>query len=115
MHASRWDIAGARRVGGFAMRWTRLGLVVAALVLAAELPADDPKTDQKIDIFADLNGKPAPEIGAGDFTLNGAAVKLADLKGKVVLLEFWAVCFPPCVDTMPRLRDWHARYHGKGL
>jgi hypothetical protein len=36
-----------------------------------------------------LVGKPAPDL-QGDFAVNGKPVHLSDLKGKVVLLDFWA-------------------------
>lgn len=60
-----------------------------------------------------LEGDVAP-----DFTLNdlrGKAVHLADLKGNVVLLEFWATWCPPCKDSIPTMNDLYKRYHEKGL
>jgi len=62
-----------------------------------------------------LIGKPAPPIAAGDFALNGKPTTLADLKGKVVLLDFWAVWCGPCRATFPHLKEWNKEYKSKGL
>ncbi len=61
-----------------------------------------------------LLGKPAPEI-TGDFALNGRPASLKDLKGKVVVLDFWAVWCGYCYDTFPHLREWHKEHQDKGL
>jgi len=47
----------------------------------------------------DMLGKPAPAINAND--LDGQPVNLADLKGKVVLIDFWATWAPPSVASIP--------------
>jgi len=47
--------------------------------------------------------------------VNGSPLTDADLKGKVVLLDFWAVWCGPCVATFPHLREWNAKYADKGL
>jgi thiol-disulfide isomerase/thioredoxin len=59
-------------------------------------------------------GKPAPAFTA-DFALNGKAKSLADLKGKVVLLEFWAVGSDQCAEAFPLLRDWDKKFRKDGL
>src|SRR5205085_10684083 len=61
-----------------------------------------------------LIDKAAPDV-QGDFAVNGQAVKLSDLKGKVVLLDFWDVRSPACEATLPKLRAWDKAHKGEGL
>ncbi len=58
-----------------------------------------------------VEGNPAP-----DFTLNtltGEVVKLSDLKGQVVLLNFWATWCPPCRQEIPSMMRLNAAMAGK--
>jgi peroxiredoxin len=61
-----------------------------------------------------LIGKAAPDFRA-DFAVNGKPGKLSDLKGKVVLLEFWEVRSGPCTATFPRMSQWHKAHKAAGL
>ncbi len=61
-----------------------------------------------------LQGHPAPEL-EGLVGWKGAPVKLADLKGKYVLLDFWGYWCGPCVQAMPVLIKLHEQFKDKGL
>ena len=102
-----------RRFGPFAA--LAAALLVLVSVQAADKDKDKDKNDKKDDDpFAELVGKPAPDFG-GDFAINGKPVKISDLKGKVVLIDFWAVWCPPCREALPHLRELHDELHDKGL
>jgi thiol-disulfide isomerase/thioredoxin len=58
-------------------------------------------------------GTPAPEIAVTD--LDGKPATLSGLRGKVVLVDFWATSCHPCVKALPRLAEIRARYHAKGF
>jgi thiol-disulfide isomerase/thioredoxin len=53
-----------------------------------------------------LLGEPAPELAAIDQYLSGQKVTLADLRGKVVLLDFWATWCIPCLEAFPAMLEW---------
>jgi cytochrome c biogenesis protein CcmG, thiol:disulfide interchange protein DsbE len=47
--------------------------------------------------------------------MNGAAVRLADYKGKVILLNFWATWCGPCQAEIPELVNTYAEYKDRGV
>jgi thiol-disulfide isomerase/thioredoxin len=63
---------------------------------------------------ATLVGKAAPEIQAA-YWINSPALKLADLKGKLVVLEFWATWCPPCRKSIPHMIELNKTFAGKGV
>ncbi len=65
------------------------------------------------------SGTRPPRIGtaAPDFTVQDSehAVSLSQLKGKVVVLNFWATWCPPCIEEMPSLVRMQQRMQPKGV
>jgi thiol-disulfide isomerase/thioredoxin len=60
--------------------------------------------------------KKAPEFtGITGYINTNSAIKLADLKGKVVLVHFWTYPCINCIHTIPHLNDWYQKYSNKGL
>jgi thiol-disulfide isomerase/thioredoxin len=59
-------------------------------------------------------GKPAPEI-SGSTWINSPPLRLADLKGKVVLVEFWTLGCYNCRNVEPYVKAWHAKFADQGL
>ncbi len=58
--------------------------------------------------------KPAADWAPHDW-LGGSELSLASLKGKVVLVDFFATWCKPCIMAFPHMRDWQEKYADKGL
>jgi thiol-disulfide isomerase/thioredoxin len=58
---------------------------------------------------------PRPAPGFAFTTLDGKPASVESLKGRVVLLDFWATWCAPCRKSMPELQALHERYATKGL
>ncbi len=61
----------------------------------------------------ELVGKPAPRIAGND--IDGKPFSLDDLKGKVVLVDFWATWCPPCTASIPHYRTLTQKFGPSGF
>ena len=98
-------------------RSRRLGRTVAAIALAAAgaWAVADAALAPRLAIGASAPkvGDVAPDFEVTDFA--GKKVSLADLRGQVVFLNFWATWCPPCVEEMQSISNLAQSYQGKGL
>lgn len=75
-----------------------------------------PQTDSAMSKLASLPDLgPAPEL-TNDTWLNvDAPLRLANLRGKVVIVEMWTFGCINCQNVMPALKEWHNQYKEAGL
>jgi thiol-disulfide isomerase/thioredoxin len=57
----------------------------------------------------------APELMNESWLNVGAPLRLADLRGSVVLVEMWTFGCINCQNVMPALKEWHSKYKEQGL
>jgi thiol-disulfide isomerase/thioredoxin len=84
---------------------------IAELKKFTELQPEGVKAESALKLIG--NPRRAREAFAPDFSITTSAgeyVSLEDLRGKVVLLDFWGTWCPPCVASVPALRDMNKRY-----
>ncbi len=99
MMKSRWIAAAASACA--------VALLVVPMMLKSAAPGEE------------LHGTPNPVGTANlDLTLkdmHGADVRLADYKGKVIILNFWATWCGPCQTEIPDLVRTYAEYKDQGV
>ena len=125
-----------RGVGPFSLRQVTIAIVAilttGILLTLATLPVGRTPNGLPIpDPSAFLIGSPIPGLRIGDLApelavdgatgrvglkdLDGNTIRLADLRGKVVWINFWASWCPPCQYETPSIRALDERYRDRGL
>jgi thiol-disulfide isomerase/thioredoxin len=92
------------------------GLVALTLFGCAPRNSTQPQRDSamlKLAALPDLG--PAPELTNATWLNVDAPLRLADLRGKVVIVEMWTFGCINCQHVIPSLKDWHAKYKDAGL
>ena len=92
-----------------ARRWLGTALLLAAVggVVCMFLPTANPALGRP----GEGPVKPAPPLDGGVAWLNTAGpIKIGDLKGKVVILDFWTFCCINCIHTLPDLARLEKKY-----
>ncbi|MFQ5816435.1 MAG: TlpA family protein disulfide reductase [Terriglobia bacterium] len=63
----------------------------------------------------DRRSQPPPPAPDFSFTWEGETHRLSELRGQVVVLNFWATWCPPCVEEMPSLERLHRKLRDQGV
>lgn len=61
------------------------------------------------------SGPPAPEFSGISQWLNSEPLTLQQLRGKVVLVDFWTYTCINCINTLPYVKNWNQKYKDQGL
>jgi thiol-disulfide isomerase/thioredoxin len=103
-----------------------LGVVGAAAIASPQLrkaftPAlsvsnsDNKDIPSAIAATSSSGGKTLPEFQGISAWLNSSPLAIADLRGEVVLVQFWTFACINCQRTLPYITRWHQQYAAQGL
>lgn len=87
---------------------------VSSKIMPAPSPANSEGAISEIATSAP-SGKSLPEFQGISQWLNSAPLAIADLKDKVVLVQFWTFACINCQRTLPYITQWHRQYAAQGL
>jgi thiol-disulfide isomerase/thioredoxin len=98
----------------------RLLAVSASLIGFVLTGAAIPGVCDEVSRAAPIRVAAATEATAPDFTgisnwFNSKPLSIADLRGKVVLVDFWTYGCVNCVNTLPHVTELYAKYRDRGL
>lgn len=88
-------------------------LLLSVAALAGALLLVAPSVAQRRANVTDLKGKPMPEFTTTSLT--GQTVTKNSLRGKVVVMDFWATWCGPCKAASPKVQKMHEEWKSKGV
>ena len=99
-----------------------VAVMIAASVAAATFAAAPASAGASVDTSANASANtsavkpsPAPEFQNIDTWINSEPLKLEQLRGKVVLVDFWTYTCSNCLNHLPYVKDWNTKYKNQGL
>lgn len=87
-------------------------ILLILLTFFCTLPACKKADTPKVAVNIAAENSPAPDVSVVSLT-DGTTLKLSDLKGKVVILNFWATWCPPCREEIPSMMKLNSLMSGK--
>lgn len=89
------------------------GLILSVIAIAALVVLiSGIKRQEKVRVSKAIEGLTAPEITVND--LSGKGLRLSDLRGSVVFINFWASWCQPCREEMPSLQGLYNTFKDNG-
>lgn len=91
-------------------------ILVSFSLVVTSLRADAPQLENsRVRTQLDeMQGKPAPKLALKDW-INSKPLTLKDLKGKIIVLDFWATWCGPCLAAIPHTNEMMENYADKGV
>jgi thiol-disulfide isomerase/thioredoxin len=92
-----------------------ISVIIATCFMCFGIPVAQAKSTQAELQNALSTPYAAPAIDGIDSWINSQPLTLMQLKGKVVLVDFWTYSCINCYRTIPYLKNWYQKYHDKGF
>jgi thiol-disulfide isomerase/thioredoxin len=94
----------------------RSGAILFSVIFAASVAAITIAAQPSPGVDATAGrALPAPEFRDISKWLNSEPLAMHQMRGKVVLVEFWTYTCINCLNHLPYVKEWHAKYKDKGL
>ncbi len=106
------------KINAYVVVFGLVGILIAAAAISA-LISNQGSTSATLTTVNDLsnlpNNGPAPNFQGIASWINAPPLDLSQLRGKVVLVDFWTYSCINCIRTIPYLSAWYGKYGNNGL